>query len=329
MKNTYFKIDPWKIIEKDFDPAKVKASESIFSLGNGAMGQRGNFEEQYTGESFQGSYIGGIYYPDKTKVGWWKNGYPEYFAKVPNAPSWIGIHILMGDLPLDLNKCLEIKNFRRELDMKTGIYTRSFEAQLSKYNRVGVKVKRFLSMEESALGIIHYELKALRGSSELSIDSFIDGHVKNQDSNWNDTFWAHKNKINSEKIILLHSQTLKTEFDVATYAYTQLFDHEGKSLGNFSNSEKDYRISQNKKYFLNEGTDCTIVKFGGHINGMNHDVSDFENIANRLVKEASEKGFDELEKKHSEAWASIWDQSDIQIDGNDKAQQGIRFNIFN
>jgi trehalose/maltose hydrolase-like predicted phosphorylase len=27
---------------------------------------------------------------DKTKVGWWKNGYPEYFAKVLNAPNWIG-----------------------------------------------------------------------------------------------------------------------------------------------------------------------------------------------------------------------------------------------
>ncbi len=41
--------------------------------------------------TFQGSYIAGVYYPDKTRVGWWKNGYPEYFAKVLNAPNWIGI----------------------------------------------------------------------------------------------------------------------------------------------------------------------------------------------------------------------------------------------
>ena len=76
MQKVHYKIDPWKIIEKDFDSSKVKASESIFSLGNGYMGQRANFEEHYSGASFQGSYIGGIYYPDKTKVGWWKNGYP-------------------------------------------------------------------------------------------------------------------------------------------------------------------------------------------------------------------------------------------------------------
>jgi maltose phosphorylase len=36
------------------------------------MGQRANFEESYSGDTFQGSYIAGIYYPDKTKVGWWK-----------------------------------------------------------------------------------------------------------------------------------------------------------------------------------------------------------------------------------------------------------------
>jgi maltose phosphorylase len=68
------------------DAESVKSSESLFSIGNGAMGQRANFEESYSGH-LSGSYIAGIYYPDKTKVGWWKNGYPEYFAKVLNAPT--------------------------------------------------------------------------------------------------------------------------------------------------------------------------------------------------------------------------------------------------
>src|SRR5690554_4230891 len=89
----YLKNDPWKIIEEGFHPDYHQASESIFSLGNGKMGQRANFEEQYSGPSLQGSYIAGVYYPDKTRVGWWKNGYPEYFAKVLNAPNYIGIHL--------------------------------------------------------------------------------------------------------------------------------------------------------------------------------------------------------------------------------------------
>ena len=70
MNLNYIKPSEWSIIEEGFTADHVTASESIFSLGNGAMGQRANFEEFYSGETFQGSYIGGIYYPDKTRVGW-------------------------------------------------------------------------------------------------------------------------------------------------------------------------------------------------------------------------------------------------------------------
>lgn len=75
MNQDYIKPHDWSIIEEGFVPGRVKSSESLFSLGNGAMEQRTNFEEEYTGATFQGSYIAGVYYPDKTKVGWWKNGY--------------------------------------------------------------------------------------------------------------------------------------------------------------------------------------------------------------------------------------------------------------
>ena len=101
MNQDYIKPDNWSIIEEGFDVSRVKSSESLFSIGNGAMGQRANFEEHYSGETFQGSYIAGVYYPDKTRVGWWKNGYPEYFAKVLNAPNWIGINIIVDGEPLD------------------------------------------------------------------------------------------------------------------------------------------------------------------------------------------------------------------------------------
>jgi maltose phosphorylase len=93
MTDSRFQSDEWKIIETRFEPERGRDSESIFALGNGMMGQRANFEERYSGDTLQGTYVAGIYYPDKTVVGWWKNGYPEYFAKVPNAPSWTGIDV--------------------------------------------------------------------------------------------------------------------------------------------------------------------------------------------------------------------------------------------
>ena len=97
----YIVKDEWSIIEEGFDASLNRVSESLFSIGNGRMGQRANFEEDYTGDTLQGSYVAGVYYPDKTRVGWWKNGYPEYFAKVLNAANWIGVSIAIDGEPVE------------------------------------------------------------------------------------------------------------------------------------------------------------------------------------------------------------------------------------
>jgi maltose phosphorylase len=51
--NNYYINDEWLIIEEGFHPEVNRESESIFSIGNGYMGQRANFEEQYSGEAWR------------------------------------------------------------------------------------------------------------------------------------------------------------------------------------------------------------------------------------------------------------------------------------
>jgi maltose phosphorylase len=109
------------------------------------MGQRANFEEKFSGKSLQGSYLAGIYYPDKTRVGWWKNGYPEYFAKVINSIDWIGLHILVNGQVLDLNK-VTVKSFERRLDMQHGVLYRSFVVEMPDGAQLKVEASRISSV---------------------------------------------------------------------------------------------------------------------------------------------------------------------------------------
>ena len=178
----YILPDEWSIIEKGFDKDRVKSSESIFSQGNGHMGQRANFEESYSGETFQGSYIAGVYYPDKTRVGWWKNGYPEYFAKVLNAPNWIGIDVSVNGEALNLNTCKEIADFRRELNMREGWYGRSFTATLPNRARVQVKIIRFLSLDIDEVGAIRYEITSTDADIEVKFHPYLDSGITNEDT---------------------------------------------------------------------------------------------------------------------------------------------------
>src|SRR3989337_2328467 len=168
MKN-YLKHHPWHIIEEGFNREYHQVSESIFSLGNGRFGLRGNFEEDYSGESLRGSYFAGIYYPDKTRVGWWKNGYPEYFAKVLNSVNWIGVRIFIDDVPLDLAKSSVIK-FERILDMENGMLLRNFEINTDPDSSLAFKFERFCSMADPDTAAIRISITSKGFNGKITLE---------------------------------------------------------------------------------------------------------------------------------------------------------------
>ena len=327
MNQDYIKPDNWSIIEEGFDAERVKSSESLFSIGNGAMGQRANFEEHYSGETFQGSYIAGIYYPDKTKVGWWKNGYPEYFAKVLNAPNWIGIDIEINGENLDLAKCQSVSNFRRELNMKEGIYYRSFEATLANGTEISVKVRRYLSLELDEIGVINYEIKVLNSDAKIVFKPYVDAGVHNEDANWEEKFWEPISAKHTNNDAFVTARTFKTHFTATTFMQNSiLLEGSNLSIAPVSVNESKEKIQFTYEVAVAKGQTTTIQKIGGYSVSLNHENTIIG--AKNSIAKALEIGISQLTENQKEAWAKIWEMSDITIDGDVKAQQGIRFNIF-
>ena len=327
MNQDYIKPDNWSIIEEGFDKESVKSSESLFSIGNGAMGQRANFEENYSGETFQGSYIAGIYYPDKTKVGWWKNGYPEYFAKVLNAPNWIGIDIEINGENLDLNVCTEVKNFRRELNMKEGWYNRSFEATLKNGTQISVNTRRFLSLNLDEVGYINYEITPINKDACIVYKPYIDAGVTNEDANWEEKFWEPLEVTSNTNEAYVTAQTFKTHFKVTTFMQNTITLNGKKIAVAPTNSNKTSdSIQFSYRLDVAQGQKYSIQKIGGYTVSLNHENT--VTAAKKAIQKTLELGFDQMLQDQIEAWGKIWEMSDITIDGDIKAQQGIRFNIF-
>lgn len=327
MNQNYIQPDNWSIIEEGFDRESVKSSESLFSIGNGAMGQRANFEEKYTGETFQGSYIAGIYYPDKTKVGWWKNGYPKYFAKVLNAPNWIGIDIEINGETLDLNTCTSVTNFRRELNMKEGWYNRSFEATLPNGTEIAVNVRRFLSLNLDEVGFIKYDITPLNTDAKIIYTPYVDAGVTNEDANWDEKFWEPLDVNHFDNEAFVTAQTFKTHFKVTTFMHNRILEN-GTDMAlvpHFIEKATD-KIQLRYEVTAPKGTLSTLQKIGGYTVSLNH--SDTLSAAQKVIQSALKKGYKQLLEEQIEAWAKIWEMSDITIEGDTKAQQGIRFNIF-
>ncbi|MDX1637966.1 MAG: family 65 glycosyl hydrolase domain-containing protein, partial [Balneolaceae bacterium] len=325
MKN--YVTDEWKIIEKGFDPENQRASESIFSIGNGHMGQRANFEEHYSGDSLQGSYIAGIYYPDKTKVGWWKIGYPEYFAKVINAVNWIGIDMHVNGVQLDLATC-EVSEFTRILDMKRGFLDRRFTAELENGSKVKVHARRFVSMVRREVGAISYQITPLNFDGTIDITPFLDGDVQNEDANYDERFWKEVEQAQFEDGGSVTTKTKKLDFHVSAAMKCRLLqsgnptDIIGDAIVEPMKVSRRYQVSANK------GETITLQKFAVIASSLNHERNTLPTHVSRSVETVAEFGFEQLLEEQVACWNGKWEHSDILIEGDEKAQQGIRFNIF-
>jgi len=326
MKN-YIKVDEWKIIEEGFDPKNNLISESLFSLGNGRMGQRANFEEAYSGETLQGNYVAGVYYPDKTRVGWWKNGYPEYFAKVLNAANWIGIDVVIDDEQLDLAKC-KVSNFRRELNMKEGYLKRTFRAKTVKGKEVAIEAIRFCSIVDDETGAIKYTITPVNFSGSITITPFIDGDIKNKDSNYDEKFWDWVSQDNWDNGGYVQLRTKKTGFEVATGQKFTISQNEDKISTTVESIEKDKYVASAITLDAVQGVTVTLLKYAANISSQNYPANTLVDVLGARLKTISEKGFEKMLAEQAEAWEKKWQHNDIIIEGDASAQQGIRFNIF-
>ena len=327
MKN-YIIHDPWCIIEDKFHPHENKISESLCSIGNGRMGQRANFEEKFTGETLSGNYVAGVYYPDKTKVGWWKNGYPEYFAKVLNAVNWIGIDVKADGETVDLNTA-EVKNFKRVLNMLEGVLYRETTVALKSGKELTIKSTRFCSIVDDECGAINYSVTPVNFSGTITVTPFLDGDVKNQDSNWEEKFWTEVKKLVKNQDAYVICETKKTAFHVAAGMHFDIF------LNNLPVSDFKSVRTKREKYAaccvdvsVKKGETLSVNKYAAILSSENYPKTEMMSEVQKTVKKIAAKGFQAMLEAQKKAWFAKWEKSDIVIEGDVAAQQGIRFNIF-
>jgi len=324
----FLELNPWSIINNNYEKDQVLSSESIFSLGNGEIGQRANFEEDFTGEQSIGNYISGIYFKDLTKVGWWKNGYPDYFAKMVNCPNWNRFKIFINEEVLDLNTCKEISSFKRELNMREGWLKRDVVLETKNGDKLKISSKRFYSLKRKEIGAIKYSITSLQSNTNVKILPFVDTEIRNNDSNWNEPFLKTLDTEIEKNNSLVISKVIKSEFEISTFSNTKFYIDGELSENIISNSNPDNLIGSCNEFNLNENQELVAFKIGGYCSTNNYSKKELKEKSKIALKNATDLGFDTLLNEHINQWKNIWINSDIQIEGDLLAQQGIRFNIF-
>ena len=317
-------IDPWQIKSDTLEIEDRRLQESLTAIGNGYMGMRGNFAETYSGDMHQGFYLAGVWYPDKTRVGWWKNGYPEYFGKAINALNIAKIKLVIDGAEVDL-ATESISDFNISLDMAKGTLSYTYVVR-------GVKVsaERFFSADILELAVFAFMFETVDGQDhKIQIDAIIDADVKNEDANYDEQFWNILDKGQTNNGSYIATQTIENPFgvDQFTVVASQTFAGNFEAVGQTS-AEKT--IFNSFEQTVTVGDVLTFEK--RVVVTTSRDYADLAavKVGNQAIVEKSvqTQDYNSLYQAQVAAWGKRWDIADVVIEGSDEAQQGIRFNLF-
>ncbi|MBO3085937.1 HAD-IA family hydrolase [Cellulomonas fengjieae] len=164
-----YPADPWRLVERAYNPESVPQTEALFALSNGYLGIRGSFDEG-TPSFNPGTLLNGFHET-------WPIVYPESafgFAKTGQTilpvPDGTTIRLLVDDEPVT-GETTMIGEFERALDTRRGVLTRTVVYQLRDGRRFQVHTERMVSLARRHLAMIRYEVTALDAPGRLLVAS--------------------------------------------------------------------------------------------------------------------------------------------------------------
>ena len=152
-------------------------NETLFHVASGRLGVRGCFEEGVPegASSIRGCYLNGFCETEAISYNEKLYGFPESKQIIVNLPDAQTVRIYDGS---EAVVCWKGEQLRRLMDMKNGVYERSFIFR-SVNGRLAVRFTRFVSFTVSNLFATECTVTALEGCHDLRVESTLNGSVKN------------------------------------------------------------------------------------------------------------------------------------------------------
>lgn len=193
------KFKNWIVSETNFSTKHLGKCESIMYLGNGYMGIRSATEETYIGE-VRDTFISGTFNKfDENEV-----------TELPNIADVTNLDIIVDGERFSL-EFGEVKEYIRQLNLKTAELERSFIWVSPKGKEIKFKFKRFVSLENLHLVAAKMEVTPLNDKIDFKVNSGINGQVSNTGSQH---FSEGERRIYEKKYVQLIQTTTQSKINI-------------------------------------------------------------------------------------------------------------------
>ncbi len=320
IRSKYLEVEPWRVVEKGFHKDRNQVSESIFSLGNEYSGVRGFLEEGVSLPTLIGTYYNGIIEYSLEEIPNAYKGIAKRTHFTINSPNYLKCEIIVDNEKLDLAKA-KISDFERSLDFRNGLLKRSFVWHTASGKKIEMSFERLLGMKtpENAAQRISFKSSS---NAKVHLSLSIDGGILH----WgNHCYWDLGEYIKKDDEYGLFMKTISTHQSIVT-----LMNVESPFLSHLKKTDGK-EITLEYKFSLKKDEEVLFTRFVENVIDKESDQNGEEMIekAHEGLKSFKDKGFDGLLKENVEFFADRIAESDIEIDGDEEDQQGIRFCLFN
>jgi beta-phosphoglucomutase len=293
----------WTLIEPEFDPAKLRARETVFTIGNGYLGTRGSFEEGYP-NALPITLINGVY-----------DDIPVVYTELANCPDWLLLVVIINGEQFRLDRG-EILAYERRLDLQHGILSRSIRWRSPTGNTVDLKFDRFASLADEQVLAMRCEITPIDFDGTIEVQSSINGYPENQGFD----HWEHLNRGKTEQGVWLHVRTRSTQIELGMAA--KMTTSVAEAISQVINPPDCPTLT------------TTFVATVGQTVGVEKLVAVFTSRETKSPVQAAQTKLAELPAypillaAHQQAWSAVWEYSDIEIEGDLTAQLAVRYNLF-
>ena len=303
-------------------------NETLFHNANGYLGVRSNFEEEYDGQpSIRGEYVNAFYDITDMPQAELLYGFPTRKQTMVNTCDTQTIRLTIGNETFSLFKGT-VLSFARELDMKAGTTRRLVRWQSPEGKVIGLSITRMASMTHPSLFTIEYVLTSENYSGPVCLESCHRGDVFNY-SNPDDPRVGDS----SERMMMTDRAFWQDGCSVITA-------HTSKSQLVLTSMAKDVlsvpcetvydtaseRLTAAHKLSISAGETVRLTRYTILCDSRRY-ASTEEDAAAEMAK-VSAMPLEQLYQEQQAYLEKFWEQSSLEIDGDDQLQLSVRFSLY-
>jgi alpha,alpha-trehalose phosphorylase len=322
----------WKLIEKRFYPRLLAQTETLFSLSNGYLGMRGNFEEGRP--AFQkGTFVNGFHETWPIMYGEEAYGFARTGQTIVNVTDSKIIRLYVDDEPFYLPTA-NLLRFERVLDMKAGRLDREILWETPSGKRVSIKSRRLISFQHRHLAGISYQVTVLNASAPVVVSSEMVTEQSGQTPGGD----PRRARGFAQRVLLPEANYSKDARIVLSYTTQNSkmtlacgIDHTVETTCPYSYESKCSDDAGQVVFSINaqEGKPFQLTKYMTYHTSRSAPAEELCERAERTLNRALGHGFEELLAGQQEYLDDFWRRSDVELLGaHPKGQQLIRWNLF-